>query len=819
MFEKVFGSKIDWISQHSVFPDYFRQLFYETGDLFPEFALHIGGGQNIYNFAYYGLYNPLVLPSYFLPFMKMSDYLIAVSIICLILDGVLMFHWLKNNGISKYLCTGVTMLFLLASPLIFHSYTHIMFVNYMPFLVLGLIGIDRYFEKQKAGLLTFCIFLMIMTSFYFSIGGCIVLGIYGLYKYWGVSEKNGNLKIRSMLIDGIKFCIPFLVGICMSGVLLIPTAIALQKCERQVGEAVTFPELFLPDLKWDHLFYSPYGIGMTTLVLTMLLTGITLKKAREKYIYSVCLIIIMIPTFRFVLNGGLYIRGKVLIPMLPLLCYLLALYLQKIKKHEIPFIQLLIPSIVTILLIGLGFKEEKQQLFTILLLADASLMFLCVLFFHKKACEKIMLCISIGLLVLCGIKENVLSDDLAERDFYQKVTGDGYKKLSQKILNQENGFYRIEESGSMKEDAANINRVLADRQYLSSIYSSTYHVGYQNFRKNTFQLEQPNRNILMQAMPKNPVFQKVMGIKYIISEKDVPGYEKISDYICVSHEVYPIAYVTNHLIEQDEYEKLQFPYNQLAFLRYAVSEKAKSPHNWKKELENCVEILNIGLEKKKVNLNQSVSEEISIPKAKKGDIFFLQFDVVNEQPDKDIAIYLEGVRNKLSAQNHLYYNENETFTYAIALEEGQTRLELQFGSGTYDIQNVKSFLYRNKSELEYTEFKVDHELTKGNKIIGSIEGKENGYLITSIPYDENFEIRVDGKRVELEKVNTTFLGTKIKEGNHMIELTYHAKGLKSGLLLSALGWALFVWILISQGVIIRRHLATLNVHGSFRGQT
>lgn len=75
----VFGSKVDWISQHSVFPDYFRQQFYDTGDFFPEFAAGIGGGQNIYNFAYYGLYSPVFLLSYLLPFVKMSDYLIAAS--------------------------------------------------------------------------------------------------------------------------------------------------------------------------------------------------------------------------------------------------------------------------------------------------------------------------------------------------------------------------------------------------------------------------------------------------------------------------------------------------------------------------------------------------------------------------------------------------------------------------------------------------------------------------------------------------------------------------------------------------------------------
>ena len=42
----VFGANMDWISQHSVFPEYFRQQFYKTGQFFPEYAANIGGGQN-----------------------------------------------------------------------------------------------------------------------------------------------------------------------------------------------------------------------------------------------------------------------------------------------------------------------------------------------------------------------------------------------------------------------------------------------------------------------------------------------------------------------------------------------------------------------------------------------------------------------------------------------------------------------------------------------------------------------------------------------------------------------------------------------------
>ena len=53
----VFGSNTDWLNQHTIFPDYFRQLFYETKELIPNFAFNYGGGQNIFNISYYGLLN------------------------------------------------------------------------------------------------------------------------------------------------------------------------------------------------------------------------------------------------------------------------------------------------------------------------------------------------------------------------------------------------------------------------------------------------------------------------------------------------------------------------------------------------------------------------------------------------------------------------------------------------------------------------------------------------------------------------------------------------------------------------------------------
>ena len=74
----MFASNVDWFMQHCVFPDEFRKLFYKTGNFFPSFNANLGSGQNIYNYSYYGLFNPVIIISYFFV-SSFSLYLIFTS--------------------------------------------------------------------------------------------------------------------------------------------------------------------------------------------------------------------------------------------------------------------------------------------------------------------------------------------------------------------------------------------------------------------------------------------------------------------------------------------------------------------------------------------------------------------------------------------------------------------------------------------------------------------------------------------------------------------------------------------------------------------
>ena len=147
-----FGSTIDWDTQHYLFPDYFRKLFYQTKDLFPNFAFHLGNGQNIYNLSYYGYLSPIILISYLLPFIKMITYIQVSSVFLVWLSIVLLYKWLRKQFEFKTTAFSI-IIFTLTSSLLFNAHKQIMFINYLPFLILGLIAVDKYFKTNKKSLL------------------------------------------------------------------------------------------------------------------------------------------------------------------------------------------------------------------------------------------------------------------------------------------------------------------------------------------------------------------------------------------------------------------------------------------------------------------------------------------------------------------------------------------------------------------------------------------------------------------------------------------------------------------------------------------
>lgn len=805
----IFGAKVDWLSQHSVLPDYFRQQFYATGKLFPEFAANLGGGQNIYHFAYYGLYSPLILPSYLLPFVKMSDYIMAVSITGLTASVLLFYYWLKSRKTDAGTAFILSLMFLLAGPMIGQYSGQIMFVDYMPFLCLALIGVDRYFEQEKSGLFTVSVFLMIMTSFYFSIGGMLSLVLYGLHRYFEQREGN-RVAVRSFLRDGLCFVRSMILAVLMSGFFLVPTALALTG-GRSKEQNTSFASFFIPQITVERFAYSIYGIGLTTLVITVLLTGLLYRKVYEKVLTYGCVIVLVIPVFAYLLNGGLYIRDKVFIPFLPLLCYLIGIYLEKCRKRELSFIAGIVPYIITTIFVYIArnqfvSKGIGKSIWKVLL-AESILFLICYVLYcamkryHKETKEILMLALPsvICLAVTMNTFYQMKPDRYVNRKLYRDVTGEQNRQAVKEAL-KDDGYYRTEQMGSDDENAADLNRIWDVEQNITSIYSSAYNPDYQTFRQKTFGLEEPFRNGMMQSVSKNPVFQRMMGVRYIVSDSDVPGYTLVKK--CGTTGIYqnkdaaPVMYATDRVMTEEEYKKLAFPYNQTAFLEYAVvGEHTESSDQ---NIMTAYEPVSLKMAN---NRTTGGAEQKTIQQEGQKQILFFRFRVDNAHPNKDVAVWINGIRNKLSAKDHVYYNENKTFTYAVPLKDGEDNISVTFGKGKYRLRHVQAYLgsLPERSELLYqSEIQVDKKQTEDNVIQGTICVKKDGWFITSIPYDKHFKIYIDGKETEIQKVNTAFLGCKIESGNHELKIIYHAPGTTTGKVLSLIGIAGFLLVLVRE---------------------
>lgn len=833
----IFGAKVDWISQHSVIPELFRQQFYDTGNFFPDFTLQAGGGQNIYNFAYYGLYSPATLLSYLFPFVSMSDYIMAVSVGSLALSVMLLHYWLSRRGFNRKICFGVSLLFLLAGPMIVQSYSQIMFVNYMPWLLLSFLGADRYLDFVKTireevklhpvregvrahTILIIGVWGMILTSFYFSIGGMLALAVYGLCRYIKMEEKAEGVAKVTVWRDFIKAAAGYVfsmgISVLLSGILLVPTAYSLIQ-GNHIQSGYTWKDLLFPKMPVEELFYQPYGVGLTTLLLTVLLTGLFYRKWQERLLSQISLVLLVIPAFAWILNGGLYIRGKVWIPFLPLFCYMIATYIKKQTEKQVNVKISAAAYLVTLL-----FVWHIDTKYSFILLAEGIALLVFYLAFcylvvcRKKKGQELWLlvpsvCFLAVFLTVCMPNKTCV----LEPEFYKTVTNRSYSRLEQKIekkmtkavkkANGDSGMYRIEEVGNSRFKAADLNRIRGRKQYLSSIYSSAYSTEYQNFRKDTFGVEQSFRNLMMQSVSENPEFRFLMGVRYILSEKNVPGYRKIMQdgkvAVYENKEVLPMAYVTDQTISDSEYDSLKYPYNQTVFEKAVVvqgkEEKSIKPEENKdnriQEADiKCLKKLSISGNSWKIRTGKQTQKEITFGrKAKEGEVLYVRFQVKNHRCGKDVAVWLNGVRNKLTAKTHIYYNGNTMFTYAVALNKGEEKAKLLLDSGDYDVKNVEAYMGQTEQTFSYHTFQTDWKRTKGNRIEGTVKGIADGYFVTSIPYDKGFTVKVDGHTVKTEKVNKAFLGFRIGVGTHRVKITYHSPGKRAGMLVSFVGIILF----------------------------
>ena len=796
-FTNFFGSKVDWLSQHIMFPDYLRKLFYETGDFFPNFAFNLGGGQNIYNISYYGLFNPIILISYLLPFVSMMTYIQFSMIICLIVSIILMYYFLRRRFDSKVSFIS-TLLFLTAGCFIFHLHRHIMFVDYIPFLLMTLIGVDKYFDKKEISLLVISIFLMILTSYYFSVVGLVCVLLSGIFRYIEY-KKNEKITVKDFFEEGFKYLFVMLIPVLMSCVLLLPTMAALLGGRTATNKDISLLGLFIPNFDISNTLYSAYSLGLSAIFIIALIYGIVTKKKEVKVISIIFSILLVFPIFDYIFNGGMYLNGKAFIPMLPIAILIISYFLKNVFSNKGKLKISIIISLIVVIINLIVYIYKKDSL-CLLFVFDMVLLIIFLLISYKLE-KKYFLYVYLGIISLIIAIPTNFSDIFVTKEFYDTLDYEETSSKVKQILDNDNSFYRMSDQ-SVKLDKSNY--IYDIDYYTGSIYSSLSNSYYKDFYNNLINNEFIYRSYGMLTGNNNIFYNFYMGNKYLLnSSNNMLGYERVSDGIYRNADVLPIGYSTSKIMSLDEYKSLNYFEKLDAYLNYAIVDGDYSD-SYVKEVKDYVPDYNV-LESKNLSIEEDngkyfikASKDnklvVKLNNVSDSDIVLLRFKMLynNKCSADDSYITINGVSNKLSCRRWKYHNNNYMFEYSLS---GDT-LEITFSEGKFRLTDFDMALYDYNDLVsindEISPFVIDRDKTKGDVIEGNINVKDDGYFKLSVPYDKGFEIYVDDEKTNYEVVNKSFIGFRINEGSHNIRIVYVSPLFKEGLVISCVGLVLFV---------------------------
>ncbi|MDE5777154.1 MAG: YfhO family protein [Lachnospiraceae bacterium] len=795
----IFGSEGDWISQHVSVAESLRQAMREQKTLIPQW-IGLGGGSSVYDFSYYGLLRPDVVISCFFPQVEMKYIISLYALLSVVIAVNLCFIWLKRQGISPYFALSGAALYACATCF-YHAHHQIMFVNYMPFLMLAFMAVDKLLERGKTCPLIISLFFIYVHSYYYAPACLVAVCLYFLYKWKLMQVNDENQCKTSHVFVRFVFCIALSIG--LAAVLLLPSGIDILSTKKDGGKSAG-KSLSLVDWKLKGMLYTPYGCGLTVLVLFCLLTAIKplltsikrgvkemgkfcTEKRNVRAVFSLILLAVMFfPAVSLVLNAFLYARAKILIPFLPLLVLVAADVLEEIYHGEINGFYI---SLIICLATAIGSKWWSVVILECTLLT--------VWIYTQKKCHLKRVGYLLVFLVPLGFSIGTNSNEeyIYLEDGRQERLVEDFSKLK-----DENPLYRY---NIVMDYFISCNLTMAKNATRTTMYSSVTNAVYSDFYYKIMRNPIRIRNRVALLAGENCFFRYFMGERYLITtDNDIPaGYRMLKSSqghaLVENKHVLPVCYGTSELMSNSAYSRLEYPATMEALCVKTIVEDGSLTDAGGEKFKSHIKKQDVDMFFKGNAVNQLLSHEkeeleltLPLTQTVKNQVILISFDV-KSYTGEEVVITINGIKNKLSSKKAPYPNGNHNFTFVISKDEPISELLVQCDKGNYSISNLSvstmDLQYMEHKSIYVPELKEDGAWGNAGShngvgiIAGQINMEDNGYLVTSYPYRSGYHAMVDGKKTELERVNTSFVGFPLSKGSHEFALYYQAPGYQAGL--------------------------------------
>ncbi|EOH96123.1 hypothetical protein UAY_03033 [Enterococcus moraviensis ATCC BAA-383] len=689
----------------------------------------------------------------------------------------------------------------------------LMWMDALIYLPLVLLGIQRVMDKKRPTLLFVSYLLLFVSNYYMA----FMVGLFS-FLYFVICVLTDWKRYKHSIIP---YFITSLLAGGASMVIILPSVIDLKMNGEKTDTISTF---FTHDLGiWDFIVKSMPGVydtskygsapfiyvGLFPLLFCIFYFVSKKIPLKNKLLCGSLLLFMIVSVYIQPLNlfwQGLHSPNMFLFRFSFLYSALVLILagsgLEKFEKKDLNTLGNITLTLIGIFLLVVNVSNKKRYGYITQESLNLTLILLVVyllIFIVKDKFKTFAKIIPIVLLIFIGgeaffnTNQTLRGIDKEWGYTYRERYTTSYKDIEalvSKTKNDNDSFYRLENmdaisrTDSFNYDYSGVTMFSSIRNRHSSQYLDQ--LGYRSPGTN-LTIMYPNNTILMDDL---------MGIKYNLAKKDPKkyGFEKIATHgeysLYENKAALPLGMLTDKEIYQEKNNN-----NQTSLIQHLseIKEPIFQFTGLNEVSRKNMHIREYGdatyfSEESNNDEAQSITWEVNIPEKTQA---YLNLDVGSSPGDMgmvEVSVPGHKSRGRLSATGAYYnlgYYEKAKKVKVTATFTEQPVVKMIRPSVLILKTNVL-----NQAIQKIKNKDVSFEV-KGNHVQADISTKKEQVIFTTIPYDQGWQAKIDGKTVKVEAVQEAMIAIKVPKGDHKVQLTYYPKGMKLGAVLFVVCLLLF----------------------------
>ena len=165
--------------------------------------------------------------------------------------------------------------------------------------------------------------------------------------------------------------------------------------------------------------------------------------------------------------------------------------------------------------------------------------------------------------------------------------------------------------------------------------------------------------------------------------------------------------------------------------------------------------------------------------------FYVAFTLERVDKSEGFSLTVNEYRTTRKASTSVYRTNVNDLTIRVKAAD---LISIRLPKGTYRLENVKIYEedYTTLNDALMQSIEADIHWENGKASGNVLTSSDHEMVVTPIPFEPGWELKINGKKAKIEKVNYSFIGIPLVEGVNNIELNYLPPFFKPCLIISLL---------------------------------